>query len=69
MTVLTPIWPCIAESFVTESVAVIRGVKSWSTIGVSASMFIRKRRDAAAKQQHTHYRNQFLGVHLSISFV
>ena len=26
MTVLTPIWPCIAESFLTESVAVIQAL-------------------------------------------
>jgi len=69
MTVLTPVRPCIPESFMMESAAVIRRVKGWSAMRVSASMFIGERRDAAAKQQHTYYRNQSLGVHFSISFV
>jgi hypothetical protein len=68
MALLTPVRTCIPKSitpesitpksFVTESVAVIGRVKGCGAIGVSASMVICERRNAAAKQQHTHCRNQ-----------
>jgi hypothetical protein len=68
MAVLTPVRPCIpeavtpesvtSEAFTPESIAVIRRMKGWRTVEVSAPMFIGKRRCAAAKQHHTHCRNQ-----------